>query len=112
MLKPLEEIHPVWPGEERGCDMKLDNMIRDILGGCLDETWWEIEEPLVKIKKRKKKLETVVNSDDDFVEKPRRKPSTKTEDEKKKDPRENSDFQSPDKMEDELVGDKRQFWIN
>lgn len=114
VLKPLEEIYPVWPGEERGGDIKLDNMIRDILGGCLDESWWEIEEPVVKTKKRKKNLETGVNSDDDFVEPPRRKPSTKTDDEKKtritkkKDRRDDSDFESPNITEGELVGDERE----
>ncbi|CAA7030638.1 unnamed protein product [Microthlaspi erraticum] len=39
VLKPLEEIYPVWTGEEAGGDIKLDNMIRDIVGGCLDESF-------------------------------------------------------------------------
>ncbi|CAA7014306.1 unnamed protein product [Microthlaspi erraticum] len=63
-------------GEEAGGDIKLDNMIPDIVGGCLDESCWETEEQLLNKKKRKKKLEVVVDSDDDLVEKPLQKISS------------------------------------
>ncbi|CAA7041943.1 unnamed protein product [Microthlaspi erraticum] len=39
VLKPLEEIYPVWAGEEAGGDIKLDNMIRDIVGGRTKLLW-------------------------------------------------------------------------
>ncbi|CAA7058016.1 unnamed protein product [Microthlaspi erraticum] len=110
VLKPLEEIYPVWAGEEAGGDIKLDNMIRDIVGGCLDESCWETEEQLLNKKKRKKKLEVVVDSDDDLVEKPLRKiSSTKKEEQKTKkmEPRDYSDSESQKKTEDGLGWDGR-----
>ncbi|CAA7022311.1 unnamed protein product [Microthlaspi erraticum] len=110
VLKPLEEIYPVWAGEEAGGDIKLDNMIRDIVGGCLDESCWETEEQLLNKKKRKKKLEVVVDSDDDLVEKPLRKISSKKKEEqktKKMEPRDYSDSESQKKTEDGLGWDGR-----
>ncbi|XP_024013796.1 uncharacterized protein LOC112087886 [Eutrema salsugineum] len=43
VVKPLEEIYPVWEGEPRRVevDIKVHNMICDILDGSLDEGFWE-----------------------------------------------------------------------
>lgn len=68
-MKPLEEIYPAWNDKE---DKKVDNMIRDILGGCLDETFWNSVSPVGASKKRKAKAKVVVDeeTEDDLVEKP------------------------------------------
>ncbi|ESQ47547.1 hypothetical protein EUTSA_v100219552mg, partial [Eutrema salsugineum] len=43
VVKPLEEIYHVWEGEPRrvDVDIKVHNMICDILDGSLDEGFWE-----------------------------------------------------------------------
>ncbi|ESQ56395.1 hypothetical protein EUTSA_v10027106mg [Eutrema salsugineum] len=60
VVKPLEEIYPVWEGEPRrvDVDIKVHNMICDILDGSLDEGFWESPK-----NKRKKEDE---EEDDDF----------------------------------------------
>ncbi|CAA7018174.1 unnamed protein product [Microthlaspi erraticum] len=84
---PPAEIYPQWAGENPDCDKKLDNMIRDILDGCLDESFWETEAAAKKKRKskagesedgpRKKGKSKADESDDDFVDKPGRKSSKK-----------------------------------
>ena len=74
MVKPFEFIYPTWIDAE---DFKLNNMIRDILGGCMDEDFWELDAPVSKkkktktkddspgSKKKKKKAKVVEESEDD-----------------------------------------------
>ncbi|KFK40590.1 hypothetical protein AALP_AA2G015500 [Arabis alpina] len=52
VVKPLEFIYPTWIDAE---DFKLNNMIRDILGECMDEDFWELDAPVSKKKKSKTK---------------------------------------------------------
>lgn len=61
-VRPEEEIYPVWPGEDaengkgEGGKKQLDNLIHDIMDGCLDETVWaEIpKHPVMKQKVKRK----------------------------------------------------------
>ncbi|ESQ27148.1 hypothetical protein EUTSA_v10019746mg [Eutrema salsugineum] len=66
VVKPLEEIYPVWEGEPRrvDVDIKVHNMICDILDGSLDEGFWESpknvdgDATVQTPKQSKRKLET------------------------------------------------------
>ncbi|KFK40760.1 hypothetical protein AALP_AA2G037300 [Arabis alpina] len=62
VVKPFEFIYPTWIDAE---DLKLNNMIRDILGGCLDEDFWELNAPVSKKKKTKAKVEESEDEDED-----------------------------------------------
>ncbi|CAA7049708.1 unnamed protein product [Microthlaspi erraticum] len=75
--KPLAEIYPKWPDEKPDCDKKVDNMIRDILDGCLDESFGESDEGAKNKMKKKMKTKAVEEEDDDFIEKPPSKSSKK-----------------------------------
>uniref|UniRef100_A0A1J3CM10 Uncharacterized protein n=1 Tax=Noccaea caerulescens TaxID=107243 RepID=A0A1J3CM10_NOCCA len=111
---PLAEIYPKWADKEADCDKKLDNMIRDILDGCLDESFWETDDGERKKSKSKvvesaegaatkrkrkvvesadgaatKRKSKVLESDDDFIEdyrapKSSKKQSAQAEEEKRR----------------------------
>ncbi|ESQ37592.1 hypothetical protein EUTSA_v10003035mg, partial [Eutrema salsugineum] len=61
-VNPVEEIYPFWPDEDANpnVDKKLDNMILEILDGCLDESFWANCEPAIKLSKKEKRKKHVV----------------------------------------------------
>ncbi|KFK39680.1 hypothetical protein AALP_AA3G275300 [Arabis alpina] len=55
VVKHLEFIYPLWDDDNE--NVKLNNMNRDILGGCLDEEVWELQPPVSKKKKSMAEVE-------------------------------------------------------
>ena len=56
--KPYEEIYPDWPGDVH--DSQIDRMIREILAGELDETFWDVKDrPAAAPQGKKRKVEAV-----------------------------------------------------
>ncbi|XP_024013991.1 uncharacterized protein LOC112088070 [Eutrema salsugineum] len=126
VVKPLEEIYPVWEGEPRrvDVDIKVHNMICDILDGSLDEGFWEspknvggdatggastvqtpkqsktkLETPRVEKKKKEKVKEAEATDSTPRSKRRREREARKEEKEKKKrkkeDEEEDDDFNSP-----------------
>ncbi|ESQ45370.1 hypothetical protein EUTSA_v100110962mg, partial [Eutrema salsugineum] len=138
VVKPLEEIYPVWEGEPRrvDVDIKMHNMICDILDGSLDEGFWEspknvggdttggastvqtpkqsktkLETPRVEKKKKEKVKEAEATDSTPRSKRRREREARKEEKEKKKrkkeDEEEDDDFNSPVKLLKDAIEEKR-----
>lgn len=75
VVRPIEEIYPVWPGENAvygegvGANKLVDNLLHDIINGGLKESGFGDREIGKKTGKRKKE----VDSEDDFVDPPKKR---------------------------------------
>ncbi|CAH8263784.1 unnamed protein product [Arabidopsis lyrata] len=75
VVRPVEEIYPVWPGENAvygegvGANKLVDNLLHDIINGGLKESGFGDPEIGKKTGKRKKE----VDSEDDFVDPPKKR---------------------------------------
>ncbi|XP_020878672.1 uncharacterized protein LOC110227710 [Arabidopsis lyrata subsp. lyrata] len=99
VVRPVEEIYPVWPGENAvygegvGANKLVDNLLHDIINGGLKESGFGDPEIGKKTRKRKKE----VDSEDDFVDPPKKR---KAETEKRIKKKANSGKQLRDVSDD------------
>ncbi|VVB01960.1 unnamed protein product [Arabis nemorensis] len=96
LIKPLVEIYPSWEGKNE--DKVVDNMIRDIIGGCLDESVWDVQRP------KDKKIQKISELEEKEEKEKNKKKETKTDgkrEKKEKKRRNNSEPLSEEKSDKE-----------